>query len=77
MTNQAESNLLHIPEAARQLAVSVRTIHTLIASGDLPVVRLGRAVRIRRSALQFLIEAHETRSKPGRKSATGKTALNS
>ena len=66
MNNQAENILLHIPEAARQLSVSIRTIHTLIATGDLPVVRIRRAVRIRPSALQFLIEAREARGKPRR-----------
>lgn len=76
MHMHAPNNLLRIPEVARQLAVSVRTTHTLIAHGDLPVVRIGRAVRIRQSALQALIEARETRVKPRRVLVTRKNTTN-
>jgi excisionase family DNA binding protein len=44
-----------VPEAARTAKVSVRHLQSLIASGRLPVVRLGRRVLIRReSLLRFL-----------------------
>ena len=38
--------LLKAEEVARRIGVSVRTVRRLIAAGDLPVHRIGRAVRI-------------------------------
>lgn len=43
--------ILKTPEAARVAKVSVRHLQSLIASGRLPVVRLGRRVLIRRETL--------------------------
>jgi len=40
-----------IPEAARQLSLSPRTIHRRIKDGQLDAVREGRAVRIPGAAL--------------------------
>lgn len=51
-------------DAATALAVSLRTVDELIARGDLPVVRLGGCVRIRPSAIDYLIEARESKSRP-------------
>lgn len=51
-------------EAAKQLGVSLRTLDALIASGDLPTVRFGRSVRIRPSALDYLVESRETSRSP-------------
>jgi excisionase family DNA binding protein len=61
--------LLHAPllnrrEAGTLLGVSLRTVDELISTGDIPVVRLGRSVRIRPSALDYLIEARESRVNP-------------
>ncbi len=39
--------LLTPAEVTRLLNVSLRTVRRLIASGDLPVVRIGRSIRIR------------------------------
>ena len=56
--------LLTRKEAAITLGVSLRTVDELISTGDLPVVRLAKkCVRIRPSALDYLIEARETRTK--------------
>lgn len=69
--------LLSRKEAGTILHVSLRTIDEFISTGDLPVVRLGRSVRIRPSALDFLIEGRETRANPrrtGRKPAARKLA---
>ena len=38
--------LLRIPDAARLLDVSRSTVYQLIASEQLPVVRIGRSVRV-------------------------------
>jgi excisionase family DNA binding protein len=35
-----------VPEAARELGVSVRTLRRRIKAGDMPVVRVGKAVRV-------------------------------
>lgn len=58
---QAPPDLIDRPEAARRLSVSVRTLDELISTGDLSVVRIGRTVRIRPSAIAYFVEARETR----------------
>ena len=58
--------LLTAAEAARLLAVSLRTFRGLIAAGKLPVIRLSpRSVRIDPGDLQTFIE--ERRSAPARR----------
>jgi len=46
------SRLLTVRDVAERLQVSGRTIHRLISAGDLPVIRIGRAVRLSEAALQ-------------------------
>jgi excisionase family DNA binding protein len=48
--------LLTANEAADTLHVSLRTVRRLIANKKLPIVRVGRAVRIRPEVLAALIE---------------------
>jgi excisionase family DNA binding protein len=56
------TQLLTRKEAAEALRISLRKLDGMIASGDLPVVRMGaKAVRIRPSAIDYLIEARESR----------------
>jgi excisionase family DNA binding protein len=38
--------LLTIPEVANLLRLSVRQVRRMVASGDLPVLRFGRSVRV-------------------------------
>lgn len=38
--------LLTIPEAAEQLSLGKSKLYELISAGEIPVVRIGRAVRI-------------------------------
>ena len=47
--------LLSVHDVAQALAVSERTVRRLIASGEFPIVRIGRSVRIRRLDLEALI----------------------
>jgi excisionase family DNA binding protein len=47
--------LLTVPEVAEILRVSPRTVRRMIDDKRLPVVRLGRAVRVRLEALAALI----------------------
>jgi excisionase family DNA binding protein len=56
--------LLKRLEAAKLLTVSLRTFDGLVLTGDIPVVRIGRAVRIKPEAIDRFIEASETRMKP-------------
>jgi predicted DNA-binding transcriptional regulator AlpA len=41
----SEQLLLTEPEAARKLAICARTLFTLRASGQIPALKIGRAVR--------------------------------
>lgn len=59
----ATSPLLTRQESAERLNQSVRTIDNLIATGELAVVRIGRSIRIRPSAIDYFIEARESRVK--------------
>ncbi len=58
--------LLTRPQAARVLSVGLRTLDHLLASGDLPVVRIRGAVRIRYSAIESFLDARESRQNPKR-----------
>jgi excisionase family DNA binding protein len=51
--------LLRIPEAAETLGVGRTKIYELIATGELPAVRFGRAVRISVSTFQKWVEERE------------------
>lgn len=51
--------ILILPEAADVAKVSVRHLQSLIASGRLPVVRLGRRVLIRRETLLAFLASIE------------------
>ncbi len=59
----ATSPLLTRQESAERLNQSVRTVDKLIESGELPAVRIGRSIRIRPSAIEYFIEARESRVK--------------
>lgn len=50
------TELLTIPEVAAALRISERTVKRMLAAGTLPRVRIGRAVRIRRTDVQKLTE---------------------
>jgi excisionase family DNA binding protein len=49
-------SLLTADEVAEILNVSTRSVRRLIKDGKLPIVRVGRAVRIRPEALETLID---------------------
>ncbi len=52
------TTLLTMPQVARHLNVSERTIWSLIHSGHLPCVRIGRTVRVDPTDLvRFILEA--------------------
>ena len=51
--------LLRIPEVAETLGIGRTKIYELIATGELPAVRFGRAVRISVGTLQKWVEERE------------------
>ena len=53
--SKIHGGLLSVDHVAKALAVSERTVRRIIASGELPIVRLGRSVRIRQLDLDALI----------------------
>ena len=55
--------LLKVKESASQLAVSDRTMWAWIYERKLEIVRLGRAVRIKQSTIDRLIEQGTTPAK--------------
>jgi excisionase family DNA binding protein len=63
----ANSQLLKRIEAAEALAISPRKLDMLVASGDIQTVRIGRSVRFRPSALEYFVEARESRMNPRKK----------
>jgi excisionase family DNA binding protein len=52
--------LLRVPEVAKALGLSRSTIYEMIAKGELPVVRAGRAVRVSTAAVEKWITEHES-----------------
>lgn len=69
----ANNQLMTRIEAAEALSISLRKLDLLTESGDLQAVRIGRAVRFRRAALELFIEIHETRKNPrSKKGASSK-----
>jgi excisionase family DNA binding protein len=52
----AEESLLTVTDVAGILRLSVRTVRRLIAEDELPIVRIGRAVRVRREDLRSFID---------------------
>lgn len=53
--------LLRVEEVARVLSLSRPKVFLMIAEGELPVLRFGRAVRVSRRELERWIEARTVR----------------
>jgi excisionase family DNA binding protein len=53
--------LLTIEEAASYLRLSRAKVYSMAACGELPAVRLGRSVRVRRDRLDAWLEVQSTR----------------
>ncbi len=56
--------LLRVQEAAKLLGVGRTTVFALVSDQKLPVVRIGRSVRIPREALEQWIQEHLVRDAP-------------
>ncbi len=63
-TRQADNRLLCKPgEAAEMLNLAKSTVYHLVASGELPSVRVGKAIRISREAIDKWIRDQEERTR--------------
>ncbi len=63
-SNKMQTVLLSAEAVGELLSVSVRTVRRMIAAGHIPVVRIGRAVRIRRVDIEALIGRNLTGGTP-------------
>ncbi len=52
----SDQSLLTVPQVAAELQVTSQTIRNWIDHGTLPAVRIGRAFRVRRDAVDALLE---------------------
>jgi excisionase family DNA binding protein len=52
------SSLLTVRQTASRLSLSESKVYKMIETGELPVQRIGRAVRVPESAVNFLAEPH-------------------
>lgn len=62
ITNKAEEKipfLLTIPQAAEMMNISEAMVYKLIQNQSLPIVKLGRATRIRYAALDMWLQERE------------------
>lgn len=64
MVPDSEVRLYTIAQVADLLSMSTRTVYRWIKAGKLPIVRLGRRVRIRHGDVVALIEQHQERCVP-------------
>lgn len=64
MVPDSEIRLYTITQVADLLSMSTRTVYRWIKAGKLPIVRLGRRVRIRHGDVVALIEQHQERCVP-------------
>jgi excisionase family DNA binding protein len=63
----SEPLLLRAPEAAQTLAISQATLWKLVASREVPFIRIGRAVRFPHADLQrWIAERTAATQQPGR-----------
>ena len=60
MQSDIESALFGIRHLAERLGISRRTVHRIIARGELPTVRIGRRRLIRVSELHRWLDGQET-----------------
>ena len=63
----SEDPLMTAQEIATECHLSLRTVRSLIANGELEIVQVGRAVRIRRSVCAAMLRRCQHRRSPGRK----------
>ena len=55
--------LLTRHQVAQQLGIQLRTLHRMLAEGELPFVKLGYAVRIEAGDVERLIRTHKNEAR--------------
>ena len=71
---EGDQLLLTVPETARLLRISRNLAYELVARGDLPAVRLGRAIRVPRRSLDDWVRASVAAGAgPGERSKSERT----
>lgn len=60
-------HLITREDAAKTLGVGLRTIDRFLQKGEIPFVKMGRSVRIRRAELDRFTSAREIRIDPKRR----------
>ena len=65
MQSDIESALIGISHLAERLGLSRRTIHRILARGELPSLQIGRRRLIRLSDLRHWLAGHEIIPTPG------------
>lgn len=68
MDKVSQRLLLRIPEAAALLGVGRSTVYQLVQQGTIPIVRIGRSVRVPAAALDEWVEAQSDQSVAARSS---------
>jgi excisionase family DNA binding protein len=63
-SNKVQTVLLSAEAVGELLSLSVRTVRRMIASGEIPIVRIGRTVRVRRVDIEALIGRNLTGGTP-------------
>ena len=64
MQHEIESALISIGHLAERLSLSRRTVHRLIATGELPTLKIGRRRLVRLADLSKWLAGHEVET-PG------------
>lgn len=59
---ESTGQLMRAPQVAQMLGVSVPRAYAVMAAGQIPVVRIGRSVRVSRKHLERWIEEQSAQS---------------
>ena len=56
METRHEARLLRLPEVAERLAIGRSTLYEMIGTGEVPTIKIGRAVRVHEEDLFEYVE---------------------
>lgn len=73
ISTPAQSQVLTVEEAAAELRIGRTAAYDAVRRGDLPVVRIGRTIRVPRHRLQALLNGESPVGEPGSREDTART----